>query len=261
MQLGLRLYTKVYTRWEEEPVDSRIRIGLVDDHPIFRAGVIHALSASANLTVVAEGRNAEDALRMAADGMLDVLLLGHEACSNGVATTRAICRTGCRPKVLLLTSSDDEDLVVEALRAGAQGYLHKDVSGFDLIRAIETIHRGEAHVAPTLASRLLLRLIAGPRTRGTGGDGADLVRLTARERQVLELLAEGFTNREIAAKLGVSIKTVKQFTMLIFSKLGVRNRVEATIALRRFHERPSAAPMPGHAIMPKLVRENAQPLA
>ena len=208
---------------------SCIRIGLVADHPLFREGLTEALGASANLTIVAQGRTADDALRMATDATLDILLLEIEISGNGIDAVRAIRGAKCKVNVVILTAFDNEELVIEALRAGAQGYILKNVTGADLIRAIEFIHRGEPHVTPALASRILSRLVT---RRDALFANRDLIGLTSRERQVLSHLSRGLTNREIALQLGISIKTVKQHTMVVFSKMGVRNRVEATAALR-----------------------------
>jgi len=190
---------------------------------------------------------------MAAASNLDVLLLGLEACGNSIETARTIRHTQSKTKIVILTSSDDEDLVLDALRAGVHGYVHKEVSGAELIRAIESIHRGEPHVAPALASRLLSRLVTGGRTLPAAQESTDLIRLTSRERQVLDLISEGLTNREIAIRLGISVKTIKQFTMLIFSKMGVRNRVEATIALRKSNGTPHRLDLPRRPPMPNLI--------
>ena len=206
---------------------SCIRIGLVADHPLFREGLAEALGASANLTIVAQGRTADDALRMATDATLDILLLEIEIPGNGIDAVRAIRGAKCKVSVVIVTALDNEELVIEALRAGAQGYILKNVTGADLICAIEFIHRGEPHVTPALASRLLSRLVTRRDTLFR-----DLIGLTSRERQVLSHVSRGLTNREIALQLGISIKTVKQHTMVLFSKMGVRNRVEATVMLR-----------------------------
>lgn len=134
---------------------KRIRIGLVDYQPIFRRGVVLALNASANLTVVTEGGTAADALRMASGTSLDILLLGVEMPENAIATSWAIRQMKSEAKVLILAPNDDDELVVDALRAGAHGCILREVEGVDLIRAIEVIHRREFQIMPARASRLL----------------------------------------------------------------------------------------------------------
>jgi two-component system, NarL family, nitrate/nitrite response regulator NarL len=136
---------------------NRIRIGVVDDDPIFRIGVVHALQASTNLDLVAEGATTHDALRMAADNKLDILLLAIELRGNSVEIARAIRHTGSKVRVVILTSSDDAKRATDAIRVGVQGYILKNVSGADLICAIDSIHRGETQITPALAWHLMTR--------------------------------------------------------------------------------------------------------
>jgi DNA-binding NarL/FixJ family response regulator len=218
-------------------VGDSIRIGVVDDDPIFRAGVVHTLRASPNLALIAEGGTAADARKMAAGNTLDILILATEIRGDSLETARAIRQMDSKVKVVILTVSDDAELVSDAIRAGARGYILKDVSKIDLIHAIESIYRGERHITPALASRLLWHLIPQGPAPLANGKGNDPIRLTSRERQVLGLLSEGLTNQEIALKLGISVLTIKQFTNLIYSKMGVRNRTEAAAALRKSQQR------------------------
>ena len=210
-----------------------IRIGVVDDDPIFRAGVIHTLRASPNLALVAEGATAVHARKMAAGNTLDILLLATEISGNTLGIAREIGQMNSKVKVVVLTALDNADLVPNAIRAGARGYILKDVSKIDLIHAIETIYRGERYITPSLASRLLWHLIAQSPALVPDQKSDDLIRLTSRERQVLGLLSEGLSNQEIALKLQISVLTIKKFTNLIYSKMGVRNRMEAIAALRK----------------------------
>jgi len=226
-------------------VGDHIRIGVVDDDPIFRTGVAHTLRASPNLAVVAEGATAADALKMAAGDTLDILILAAEIRGNSLEIARAIRDMDSEAKIVILTASDDAKLVPDAIRAGARGYILKDVSKIDLIHAIESIYRGERHITPALASRLLWHLIPQGTAPSANGKSNDAIRLTSRERQVLGLLSEGLTNQEIASKLGISVLTIKQFTNLIYSKMGVRNRMEAAAALRK--SRQQHAHRTGHA--------------
>lgn len=211
-----------------------IRIGVVDDDPIFRAGIVHTLQASPNLALVAEGATATDALKMAADNTLDILILATELRGDSLEIARAIRHSNSEAKVVILTASGDAERVPDAIRAGAWGYLLKDVSKIDLIHAIESIYRGERHISPALASRLVWHLITqSPALLANGKRNG----LTSRERQVLGLLSEGLSNQEIASKLGISVLTIKHFTNLIYSKMGVRNRMEAVAALRKSQQR------------------------
>jgi two-component system, NarL family, nitrate/nitrite response regulator NarL len=218
---------------------SSIRIGLVTDQPIFRTGVTEALAGSGTLSVAAHGQTAGDALAMASDPSLDILLIEIEIPGVGIGTVGAICRTSCHAKVVVLTAVDDEVAAIHTLRLGARGYILKDVTGVELIRAIEAIRRGELCITPALTLRVLPRLLMASEGLPMSRDLSDL---TARERQVLDYLSRGLTNREIATTLGLSVKTVKQHVTLIFAKIGVRNRVEATAALDVAMTREASTP-------------------
>jgi DNA-binding NarL/FixJ family response regulator len=165
-----------------------IRIGLVAIHPLFRVGLANAIGASQNLTVVTEGETAEDAFRIAKRMTLDILLLEIEMPGMGVDAIRLIARAKCNAKVIVLTALCDEVLLIGALRAGAKGYLLKDVTGAELRRAIESVHGGEPQITPALATRALSLLAA----RDAGP-----VELSGREWEVLTYLSEGLTNSEI----------------------------------------------------------------
>lgn len=219
------LYGKVEMR-------SSIRIGLITEHPIFRTGVSEAIGTARNLAIVAHGQNVQDAFRMASDPTLDILLLEIEIPGIGIDAVGSICQSASSAKVVILTAVDDEVVIIDALRHGARGYILKVITGADLIGAIEAIHRGEYYITPALASRVLPRLLARPEPHASG---RHLHSLTSRERQVLSHLSSGLTNREIALKLGLSIKTIKQHKTLLFAKIGVRNRVEATAILHEVH--------------------------
>jgi two-component system nitrate/nitrite response regulator NarL len=211
---------------------NSIRIGLVTDHPIFRTGLTEAVGVAGHLAIVAHGRSARDAFEMAAEASLDILLLEIEIPGVGIEAVGSICQSACTAKVVVLTAFDDETIMIDALRRGARGYILKVVTGADLIGAIEAVHRGEYYLTPALASRVVPRLLARDETQVAS---RQLHGLTSRERQVLSYLSSGLTNREIALKLGLSIKTVKQHKTLLFAKIGVRNRVEATAILHDAH--------------------------
>jgi two-component system, NarL family, nitrate/nitrite response regulator NarL len=230
-------------------VKDAIRVGLVDDHPLYRTGVVQALHKTRNIRIVTEGGKLQDAIAMAADPALDILLLEIGVAGQGIETARAVSQFGPHAKLVILTASDNEDLLVQALKAGAQGFILKDVTGAELASAIEAVHRGQPYISPALASRLVSRIATA--ANGSMALAAEQtpsrVDLTSREREVLDCLSQGLTNREIALHLGISIKTIKQHTMLLFSKLKVRNRVEAIIALRKSDLSRTFAPVRGAA--------------
>ena len=202
-----------------------VRVGLITEHPIFRTGVTAAIEATGNLAVVAHGQSVQDAFRMASDATLDILLLEIEIPGVGIDAVGSICQGARAAKVVVLTAVDDEAVIIDALRVGARGYILKVITGAELISAIQAVHRGEYYITPALASRMVPRLLARAETPAAS---RPLHSLTSRERQVLSHLSSGLTNREIALKLGLSVKTVKQHKTLLFAKIGVRNRVEAT---------------------------------
>ena len=177
--------------------------------------------------MVAEGGTADDAQRAVQKGKPDVLLLDITVPGDGIGAAQAALRTHSYLKVVILTASDDEEDVTDALRMGVHGYILKDVSGPELVSAIEAIHRGEPYVTPALASRLLMRSKGRPLApqRHLG--------LTPRDKQILGNLAKGLTNQEIARNLGMNVRTVKHSLTQVFRKMRVRNRVEATLEAQK----------------------------
>lgn len=207
---------------------DRIKLAVVDAHPLYRHGLVNALVGS-RLVVVAEGETAEDALRAVQKGKPDVLLLDIAVPGNVMVAAQEIMRLRASLKVVVLTASDDEEDVTDALRLGVHGYILKEVSGPELVSAIEAICRGEPYVTPALASRLLMRSRGRPLAPGRGDD----VGLTARDKRILGYLARGLTNQEIARSLGMNVRTVKHYLTQVFRKMRVRNRVEATVEAQR----------------------------
>jgi two-component system, NarL family, nitrate/nitrite response regulator NarL len=209
-------------------VTDRIRVAVVDAHPLYRHGLVNALAGS-RLVVVAEGGAAEDAHRTVRKGRPDVLLLDITVPGDGMRAAQDALRLRPNLKVVVLTASDDEEDVADALRMGVHGYILKNVSGSELVSAVEAIHRGEPYVTPALASRLLMRSKGRPLAPHRGED----VGLTARDKRILGYLAKGLTNQEIARSLGMNVRTVKHHLTQVFRKMRVRNRVEATVEAQR----------------------------
>ena len=203
-----------------------LQIAIVDDHPLFREGVAHTLGAQPDIEVVAEGESAADAVRIAAERMPDVMLLDVSMPGGGLRAVQEIAAAFPVVKVVMLTVSEAEDDVTAALRAGARGYVLKGVAARELVRIMRAVAEGEVYVTPSLAASLLFEL-----TSGKSGEQAanPLAVLTERERQILERVAAGDSNKEIAAQLFVSEKTVKHHMTNILQKLQVRNRVEAAL--------------------------------
>jgi DNA-binding NarL/FixJ family response regulator len=204
---------------------DRIRIGVVDEHPLFRQGVVRTIERHPRMVVVAEGSSANDARKIAAQTELHILLLGMRGGDLAIAREVLAAQAGLR--VVILTASDDEEHLSEAIRAGASGYILKGVSAIELLRAMDVIHRGEPYITPSLASRVLMQLKIEPVLVSADATEERRVELTRREQQVLGHVTQGLTNMEIAAELGVSITAIKHSMSNVFRKIRVRNRVEA----------------------------------
>jgi DNA-binding NarL/FixJ family response regulator len=203
-----------------------LQIAIVDDHPLFREGVAHTLGAQPDIEVVGEGESAADAVRIAAERMPDVMLLDVSMPGGGLRAVQEISARFPVIKVVMLTVSEAEDDVTAALRAGARGYVLKGVAARELVRIMRAVADGEVYVTPSLASSLLFELTSG---RGDARAADPLAVLTDRERQILERVAAGDSNKEIGAQLHLSEKTVKHHMTNILQKLQVRNRVEAAL--------------------------------
>lgn len=209
---------------------DRIRVAIVDDHPIFREGVAFTIRSSQNFDIVAEGASAEDAIRIAQEHLPDVILLDVSMPGGGIEAARAISADCPVVKVIMLTVSEHEEDVTKALEAGANGYILKGTSGTDLLTTLQSVSRGESYVSPGLAARLLAVSMRNVRQQSRPAEQVDL---TKREEQILELVARGLTNKEIANNLTISEKTVKHYMTNVMQKLQVRNRVEAVLALQK----------------------------
>ncbi|MDM8350757.1 response regulator transcription factor [Pseudomonas sp. sp1636] len=207
-------------------MNDKIRIGIVDDHPLLRQGVATTLQKEADFDVVAQGDSADEAREIAARCIPDVLLMDVNMPGDSFAAVRAISKAQPAVNVLILTVSESENDAFAALESGARGYVLKGVSGPELVLAIRSVAKGETFITPEFASRLLSHL----RKHESEARG---VELTCREEQVIREVAEGLTNREVAAKLGLSEKTVKYYMTIIMQKFHARNRVEAVTAARR----------------------------
>lgn len=209
---------------------DRIRVAIVDDHPIFREGVAFTIRSSRAFEIVAEGASADDAIRIAKEQLPDVILLDVSMPGGGIEAARAISAACPVVKVIMLTVSEQEEDVTQALEAGANGYILKGTSGTDLLTTLQSVSRGESYVSPGLAARLLAVSMRNVRQTPRPSEQVDL---TKREEQILELVARGLTNKEIANSLTISEKTVKHYMTNVMQKLQVRNRVEAVLALQK----------------------------
>lgn len=212
------------THWN---MSERIQIVIVDDHPLFRDGVVQTLQAQPDLEIVGQAVSAAEAERLARDLLPDVILLDITIPGSGLNAARAIAAISPVSKIIMLTASEAEEDVLAAFKAGAHGYILKGVSGQELIQIVRNVYAGEAYVTPTLAASLLSEM--QNRGRGEPPPTNPLDELTEREREILEYVASGLSNKEIAQKLYLSEKTIKHYMTNILEKLQVRNRVEAAL--------------------------------
>lgn len=207
----------------------KIRVVLVDDQELIRLGFRMVLESREDTEVVGEAGNGAEALALLQTVQADVVLMDVRMPQmNGTEATRQICAGPNPPKVLILTTFDLDEYVYEALRAGASGFLLKDTPVDQIVAAIRHVHNGDAVVAPSTTRRLLEHFFqVSPRPPAAADSG--LEDLTPREREVLELLARGLSNAELARQLGLSEGTVKVHVGRILSKLGLRDRVQAVV--------------------------------
>jgi NarL family two-component system response regulator LiaR len=204
-------------------VAERIRVLLVDDHAVVREGLRTYLELHDDIEVVGEAADGEEAIRVAEALRPDVVLMDlMMPVLDGVGALRALRERLPRTRAIALTSFTDEDTLLPALQAGAAGYLLKNVQPSELHRAILAAHAGDALLDPTVAARLL-EAIAQP----AGAPAPE--RLTPREREVLALLARGYSNKRIARELRVAEKTVKTHVGHVLAKLGVTDRTQAAL--------------------------------
>jgi len=198
-----------------------IRVMVVDDHPVWRDGIRSDLEGSGIATVVAEASDGGEAIEVAREAMPELILMDLRLPTvSGVDAIREIVSESPIVKVLVLSASGEESDVLEAVKMGAAGYLLKDATRDQIVDAVRRVHRGEPVFTPSLAALVLseFRRVASP----TSGEPA----LTDRENEVLRLVAKGYTYREIAEKLFISVKTVQNHVQNILRKLQLRKRYE-----------------------------------
>jgi len=207
-----------------------VRILLVDDHPIVREGLRALLETQADFEVIAECANGEEALRITAKLQPDMILLDLEMpVMDGVETIRRLYQSPQQPRVIVFTAFDDDERIVHALQAGANGYLLKDAPREEIFKAIRITIEGGSMLQPIVASKFLRHVGLQHKVlvNRAASNTFPIEDLTERELEVLHLLAQGMPNKEIAAQLVISERTAKFHVSSIMSKLGATNRTEA----------------------------------
>ena len=212
---------------EDNMAGDAIRVLICDDHALFRRGLIMVLESEEGIEVVAEAEDGADAIRKASDFAPDVVLMDVRMPKvNGIEATRAIADVAPAAKILMLTVSDEEDDLYEAVKAGATGYLLKEISIEEVADAIRAVVTGQSLISPSMASKLLLEFTNLARQ---AEERMVVPRLTDRELQVLRLVARGMSNREAAEELFISENTVKNHVRNILEKLHLHSRMEAVV--------------------------------
>lgn len=211
-------------------MSERTSVVIVDDHPLFRDGVVQTLSAYPDFEVIGEGSSAAEAINLCQDLLPDLLLLDISIPGGGLNAAREIANCCPVSNIVILTASEAEEDLLAAFKIGARGYVLKGVSARELIRILKAVSAGESYVTPNLAASLLSELSGVKRL--SQKEENPLANLTERERQILELVARGHSNKEVGLELFLSEKTVKHHMTNILQKLQVRNRVEAVLLAR-----------------------------
>jgi two-component system, NarL family, response regulator DevR len=210
-----------------------IRVFLLDDHEVVRRGVRELLETQEDFEIVGEAATAEEGLSRIPPTQPDVAVVDMRLPDgNGVEVCREVRSRDARIQCLILTSFADDEALFDAIMAGAAGYLLKQIKGTDLIDAIRRVAAGQSLLDPEITTRVLERLRRGPE------EDERLARLTDQERKILDLIAEGLTNRQIAERIFLAEKTVKNYVSRLLAKLGMERRTQAAVFASRLDQRP-----------------------
>jgi two-component system, NarL family, nitrate/nitrite response regulator NarL len=210
---------------------NKIRVGIIDSETLFRRGIALHLSEQGDMEVVGDTAELSDAIQFASDLDPDVVILDLKNAVDAFNVIAAIKESGSRTKIMTISVSEDNDLVTAAMRTGAEGYVHRSISGKDLAQAIRMVHSGQRYLTPSLAYALLKRQDEKEKSERTQRD--QVSGLTPREREVLTIMVEGRSNKEIGRRLDLAEKTIKHHVTNILQKLKARNRVEAVLMVSR----------------------------
>jgi two-component system, NarL family, nitrate/nitrite response regulator NarL len=205
---------------------DKIRLAIVDDHSIFREGLLSVLKTEPDIEIVGEGDSAEDAIRLARELLPDIIFLDISMPGGGLNAAQTIVENYPVVKIIILTGSEGESHVMTALKTGARAYVLKGVAASELVNILHMVQSGEIYVTPTLAANLLTEMTSGYRNEPAE---SSFEKLTEREHEILALIAAGTSNKEIGLQLHLTEKTVKHYVTNILQKLQVHNRVQAAI--------------------------------
>ena len=206
---------------------DQIRILIADDHPMFREGVVQSLASEKDFAIIGQASNGKNAIKMAKELLPDVLLLDITMPDqDGITITKKISAAFPVIQIIMLTASENEDDLMKALKAGARGYVLKGISAKELVKVVRTIVAGGTYISPDMANMILFEL-------SQPSQPDPLSELSDREKEILKLVAKGYTNREIGTQIHLSEKTIKHYMTNILQKLHVRSRVEAALLVQK----------------------------
>jgi two-component system nitrate/nitrite response regulator NarL len=217
-------------------MSDKIHVVIADDHTLFREGLAGIIAGAEDFEVVGQAGTMEQAVQLARDLLPDIILLDIDMPGGGLEAARIVAEECPVTRIIILTSSEEDDHLIGALKIGARAYILKGVAARELIRILLAVWAGESYVPPMLAASLLLEMREAQSRQKQVASPLD--ELTAREREILESLAAGLSNKEIGEKLFLSEKTVKHYMTNILQKLQVRNRVEAALLAQKEMKKP-----------------------
>jgi DNA-binding NarL/FixJ family response regulator len=212
-------------------MSDKIHVVIADDHTLFREGLAGIIAGAEDFEVVGQAGTMQEAVQLARDLLPDIILLDIDMPGGGLEAARIVAEECPVTGIVILTSSEEDDHLISALKIGARAYILKGVAARELLRILRAVSAGESYVPPMLAASLLLEMREA--NSGQKQSASPLDELTPREREILEGLAAGLSNKEIGEKLFLSEKTVKHYMTNILQKLQVRNRVEAALLAQK----------------------------